>query len=63
MDTKSVETTLQSVIDHCNEPDLVAQARARLATITESEVQQTAPSTPQDQEITMPGGDNNGKKP
>ncbi|MCB9169937.1 MAG: tetratricopeptide repeat protein [Flavobacteriales bacterium] len=51
-DRFQAKATLQSVVDHCSEPDLVAQARARLDTITASEVQQTAP--PEQEEITVP---------
>ncbi|MCB0790603.1 MAG: tetratricopeptide repeat protein [Flavobacteriales bacterium] len=51
-DRFQAKATLQSVVDHCTEPDLVQQARSRLDTILASEVQQTAP--PQQEEITVP---------
>lgn len=57
-DRFQAKTTLQSVIDHCAEPELVEEARQRLAIITQSEVQPQAPAPGDQQEIQMPGGGN-----
>jgi len=55
-DRFQAKATLQSVIDHCQEPDLVAQARQRLDAINASEVQQITPA-PQE-ELVVPVPDN-----
>ncbi len=57
-DRFQAKTTLQSVIDHCDEPALVEEARQRLAVITQSEVQPNSPTPQEQQEIQMPGGGN-----
>ncbi len=56
-DRFQAKTTLQSVIEHCTYPELVEEARRRLAIIEQSEVQQCAPEG-QQPEIPMPGGGN-----
>ena len=56
-DRFQAKATFQSVVDHCTEADLVAEAQRRLDDINHSEVQQNTP-TPQDSiEVTMPGND------
>jgi TolA-binding protein len=55
-DRFQAKATLQSVIDHVQEPELVAQARQRLDAINASEVQQQVPPDPDD--ITVPLPDN-----
>ena len=50
------KATLQSVIDHVQEPELVAQARQRLDAINASEAQQLVP--PASEDITVPLPDN-----
>ncbi|MBL7981083.1 MAG: tetratricopeptide repeat protein [Flavobacteriales bacterium] len=55
-DRFQAKATLQSVIDHCQEPDLVAQARQRLEAINASEIQQITPA-PQE-ELIVPVPDN-----
>ncbi len=50
-DRFQAKTTLQSVIEHCTYPELVEEARRRLATIEQSEVQQRAPEGQQQPEI------------
>ncbi|MBL0128212.1 MAG: tetratricopeptide repeat protein [Flavobacteriales bacterium] len=57
-DRFQARATLQSVIDHCQEPDLVAQARQRLEAINASDVQQNAPRQQEDITIPMPGNRN-----
>ncbi len=57
-DRFQAKATLQSVIDHCQEPDLVAQARQRLDAINASEVQQLTPVPQEDLVVPMPGTDN-----
>ncbi|MBK6543442.1 MAG: tetratricopeptide repeat protein [Flavobacteriales bacterium] len=56
-DRFQAKATLQSVIDHVSDPELVAQARTRLDTILASEVQQTTPA-PQE-EIEAPIDESN----
>lgn len=56
-DRFQAKATLKSVVDHCTEPDLVAEAQRRLDDIERSEVQQNT-GTPQDtMEVTIPGED------
>lgn len=55
-DRFQAKATLQSVIDNCNEPDLVAQARERLNGIVASEVKQTTPVPQERLEIPLNGG-------
>lgn len=57
-DRFQAKATLQSVIDHCQEPDLVAQARQRLDTINASEAPRTAPTQQEDLTIPLPGNPN-----
>jgi TolA-binding protein len=58
-DRFQAKATLQSVIDNCQEPELVAQAQERLDAINASEVQQEAPPLPpEDLTIPMPGNPN-----
>ncbi|MBK8498561.1 MAG: tetratricopeptide repeat protein [Flavobacteriales bacterium] len=57
-DRFQAKATLQSVIDHCQEPDLVAQARQRLDAINASEVQRQDAPRPEDNTIPMPDGTN-----
>lgn len=57
-DRFQAKTTLQSVIDHCDEPELVEEARRRLAIINQSEVQPGGQTPQEQQEIQMPGGNN-----
>ncbi len=54
------KATLQSVIDHCREPDLVAQAQERLNEILagENREERTAPSPEEELTIPMPDGSN-----
>ncbi|MEO7080039.1 MAG: hypothetical protein ABIY71_00885, partial [Flavobacteriales bacterium] len=55
-DLFQAKATLQSVVDHCAEPDLVAQAARRLANITEAaEPTGTNPGSDEDNTIPMPG--------
>lgn len=56
-DRFQAKATLQSVIDHCTEPDLVADAQRRLDAIVNSEVQQTTPAPQDSIEVTLPGND------
>jgi TolA-binding protein len=55
-DRFQAKATLQSVIDNCQEPDLVAQAQQRLDAINASEVQQITP--PPQEELLVPVPDN-----
>jgi predicted negative regulator of RcsB-dependent stress response len=56
-DRFQARATLKSVVDHCTEPELVAEAQRRLDDIERSEVQQSS-GTPQDtMEVTIPGED------
>ncbi|MBP7515897.1 MAG: hypothetical protein KA791_15225, partial [Flavobacteriales bacterium] len=57
-DRFQAKATLQAVIDNCDEPDLVAQARQRLDTINASEVQQTAPTPQEELEVPLPENNN-----
>lgn len=57
-DRFQAKATLQSVIDHCREPDLVAQAQQRLDAINASEVQREDAPTEPPIEIQMPDGNN-----
>ena len=57
-DRFQAKATLQSVIDHCQEPDLVAQAQQRLDGINASEVQRDAPPSQEELTIPLPGGPN-----
>lgn len=52
-DLFQARATLQSVIDHCQEPDLVAQARQRLDTINASQVPRQG-LVPDNDAITIP---------
>lgn len=55
-DLFQAKATLQSVIDHCEEPDLVEQAAARLANIKEQATQTTQDTLPSEENtIPMPG--------
>lgn len=54
-DRFQAKATLQSVIDHCTEPELVAQARERLDAINAGEVQPTGPAPQDSIVIPMPG--------
>jgi TolA-binding protein len=56
-DRFQAKTTLQSVIDHCDDPGLVEEARRRLAVIEQSEVEPQAPQQQEQPEIDMNGGD------
>lgn len=56
-DRFQAKTTLQSVVDHCTEPDLVAEAKTRLATIQAGEAPQ--PKAPATEELTVPMPGNN----
>jgi TolA-binding protein len=62
-DRFQAKTALQSVIDHSDEPELVAEARQRLDAINASEIQQTTPTPQEDIEIPLDGGSkpNDGK--
>ncbi|HRH37133.1 MAG TPA: tetratricopeptide repeat protein, partial [Flavobacteriales bacterium] len=57
-DPFQAKAALQGVIDNCPEPDLVAQARQRLADINASEVQQNAPALEEELTIPLPGNTN-----
>ncbi len=57
-DRFQAKAALQGVIDNCTEPELVAQASARLATINASEVQRITPSPREELVVPMPGTDN-----
>lgn len=59
-DRFQAKATLQAVIDNCQEPDLVEQARERLAAINASEVQQTQPTPQEELEVPLPE-DNDGQ--
>jgi TolA-binding protein len=59
-DRFQAKATLQSVVDNCTEPELVAQASQRLDAITASEAPQTAP-TPQEELIVPLGGNTDGQ--
>jgi TolA-binding protein len=59
-DRFQAKATLQSVIDNCQEPPLVAQARQRLDAINASEVQVPAP--PNEDEIEVPAPNSNDGK-
>lgn len=56
-DRFQAKTTLQSVIDHCDDPGLVEEARRRLTVIEQSEVQPDAPPQQGQPEIDMNGGE------
>jgi TolA-binding protein len=62
-DRFQAKTALQSVIDHSDEPELVAEARQRLDAINASEIQQTTPTPQEVIEIPLDGGSkpNDGK--
>jgi hypothetical protein len=53
-DRFQAKATLQSVIDHVQEPELVAQAQQRLDAINASEVQQLAPPAQDELELPLP---------
>ena len=55
-DRFQAKTTLQSVIDHCDDPGLVEEARRRLDVIEQSEVQPQAPQKQEQPEIDMNDG-------
>ena len=57
-DRFQAKAALQGVIDNSTEPELVAQARERLAIINASELQQTTPAPREEVVIPMPGTDN-----
>ncbi|TXI82923.1 MAG: tetratricopeptide repeat protein [Flavobacteriales bacterium] len=57
-DRFQAKAALQGVIDNSNDPDLVAQARDRLATINAEETRQTTPAPQQELLVPMPGTDN-----
>ncbi len=57
-DRFQAKATLQSVIDNCQEPDLVAQARQRLDAINASEVQQTTPTPQEEMLVPLPQNTN-----
>ena len=56
-DRFQAKATLQSVINNSKEPGLVAQAKERLATIEQGEMEQTTPSPQEEMEIEMPDND------
>ena len=56
-DRFQAKTTLQSVIDHCDDAGLVEEARRRLTVIEQSDVQPNVPQQQQQPEIEMPGSD------
>ena len=56
-DRFQAKATLQSVIDNSTEPELVEQARQRLAVIEQSEVEQITPEPEEEMEIEMPGNE------
>ena len=62
-DRFQAKAALQGVIDHSDEPELVAEARQRLDAINASEIQQTTPTPQEDMEVPMDGGNkpNDGK--
>jgi predicted negative regulator of RcsB-dependent stress response len=55
-DRFQAKTALQGVIDHSDEPDLVADARRRLDAINASEIQQTTPTPKEELEVPLDGG-------
>ena len=55
-DRFQAKSTLQSVIDHCDDPGLVEEARRRLDVIEQSEVQPQAPQQQEQPEIDMNDG-------
>lgn len=55
-DRFQAKSTLQSVIDHCDSPELVEEARRRMSIIEQSEVPPAAPGGDQ-QEIDLNGGE------
>ena len=57
-DRFQAKAALQAVIDHSQEPELVAQARQRLDTINASEIQQTAPTPQEELEVPLPENTN-----
>lgn len=57
-DRFQAKAALQGVIDNCPEPDLVAEARQRLADINASEVQKSERSTEEEPTIPLPGSPN-----
>ena len=54
-DPFQAKATLQSVIDHCAEPDLVAEASARLAQVNAAATTPSGETTPDDNTVPMPG--------
>lgn len=54
-DRFQAKTTLQSVVDHCTEPDLVEEAKARLATIAAGEASTPQPAPVEELTVPMPG--------
>jgi TolA-binding protein len=54
-DRFQAKATLQSVIEHCTEPDLVAEAQQRLDAINASEIQQNTPAPEDSIIVPMPG--------
>lgn len=62
-DRFQAKTALQGVIDHSDEPDLVAEARRRLDAINASKVEQNTPAPEEEIEVPLDGGNpiNDGK--
>ncbi|MFZ1616034.1 MAG: tetratricopeptide repeat protein, partial [Flavobacteriales bacterium] len=54
-DPFQAKATLQSVIDHCAEPDLVADASARLAQVNAATATPSGTVAPDDNTVPMPG--------
>jgi TolA-binding protein len=61
-DRFQAKAALQGVIDHSDEPDLVAEARRRLDAINASEIQQTTPTPQEPIEVPLDGGNTNDGK-
>ena len=54
-DPFQAKATLQSVIDHCAEPDLVTEASARLAQLNTATAPPPGDAPPDDNTVPMPG--------